>query len=158
MNDARWPLWPGLLIGAAMAGLFDGVVFHQILQWHHMICIERHCVTKSVATMVRQNYYDGLFHAAMLALLTAGLVGTGLAAQRDRYSRRRFWGAFGLGFGLFNVVEGLVDHHFLEIHHVRFGPGQPAWDVGFLIAGLAIAIAGGMVARRPRLERLLEAG
>ena len=27
-----------------------------------------------------------------------------------------------VGWGLFNLVEGVVDHHILQIHHVRRGP------------------------------------
>lgn len=41
VDDRRpFPMTPGFLIGVAVAGFFDGILLHQILQWHHMICIE----------------------------------------------------------------------------------------------------------------------
>ena len=139
---------PGFIIGASVAGFFDGIMLHQILQWHHMICIEEHCVAKTVATMEQQNFYDGLFHAGMLVVLLIGLaVLTNAFSQGLMFSQRRFWGSLLLGAGVFNVVEGIVDHHILQIHHVRFGPGQPAWDIGFLIIGAAMAVGGWLLTR-----------
>jgi uncharacterized membrane protein len=52
------------------------------------------------------------------------------------------------GWGLFNVVEGIVDHHLLTIHHVRDDVPDPLWwDVGFLAFGAAL-IGLGVVLRR----------
>ena len=31
------PLSAGLLLGMGLGGFFDGIVLHQLLQWHHMI-------------------------------------------------------------------------------------------------------------------------
>jgi uncharacterized membrane protein len=31
------PLSPGVLIGFGVGGFVDGIVLHQILQWHHML-------------------------------------------------------------------------------------------------------------------------
>jgi hypothetical protein len=73
MNEGRFPLAPGFITGAALAGFFDGIVLHQILQWHHMICIETECIVKTVETMKQQNVYDGLFHLAMWVVLLIGL-------------------------------------------------------------------------------------
>jgi uncharacterized membrane protein len=28
-------------------------------------------------------------------------------------------GIMAIGWGIFNIVEGIVDHHILQIHHVR---------------------------------------
>jgi hypothetical protein len=28
---------PGLMVGIGLGGLVDGVIFHQVLQWHHML-------------------------------------------------------------------------------------------------------------------------
>jgi uncharacterized membrane protein len=139
---------PGFILGAAVAGFFDGVVLHQILQWHHMICIEAHCIDKNVAALQRQTYYDGLFHAGMLLFLLVGLVLLVREANRGHgVPPRRFWGSVLLGGGMFNVLEGIVDHQVLQIHHVRFGPNRPAWDLGFLVLSSVIAIAGFLLTR-----------
>jgi uncharacterized membrane protein len=35
--NSQFPTRAGLLLGVGLGGLFDGVVLHQILQWHHML-------------------------------------------------------------------------------------------------------------------------
>jgi uncharacterized membrane protein len=58
---------------------------------------------------------------------------------------------FGLvlaGWGIFNVVEGLIDHQLLGVHHVRDDLGAPlSWDLGFLLLGVVL-IAGGRALHR----------
>jgi uncharacterized membrane protein len=54
-------------------------------------------------------------------------------------------GSILLGFGIFNLVEGIIDHQILGIHHVNemVPPNQWIyWDVAFLIWG-ALMLAGG---------------
>ena len=46
------------------------------------------------------------------------------------------------GWGGFNVAEGLVDHQLLGIHHVRPGPDELLYDIGFLILGAAMLVFG----------------
>lgn len=55
-----------------------------------------------------------------------------------------------IGFGIFNVVEGAVDHNLLGIHHVNETVPRTQciyWDIGFLIWGAAM-IAGGLALYR----------
>jgi uncharacterized membrane protein len=53
-----------------------------------------------------------------------------------------------LGWGAFNVVEGIVDHHLLNLHHVRPGENELLWDLAFLAWGAAMAVAGWWLMRR----------
>ena len=54
------------------------------------------------------------------------------------------------GWGVFNVVEGLVDHLLPGIHHVRDDLGGPVgWDLAFLAFGALLAGAG-LALARPR--------
>lgn len=53
-----------------------------------------------------------------------------------------FVGAILMGWGFFNVVEGLVNHHLLGIHHVRAGENQLGWDLAFLAWGAAMLLSG----------------
>ena len=56
-----------------------------------------------------------------------------------------------VGWGLFNLVEGIVDHQLLGIHHVREGAGhQTAYDLGFLAFGALLLIGGWLVVRGTR--------
>ena len=52
-----------------------------------------------------------------------------------------------VGWGLFNLVEGIIDHHILGIHHVRETGNQTVWDLGFLACGLLLVIGGWLLAR-----------
>ena len=60
---------------------------------------------------------------------------------------------FGLlvaGWGFFNVVEGLIDHQLLGVHHVRHDLGATlSWDIGFLVFGVILI---GVGALPPRFE------
>ena len=57
-------------------------------------------------------------------------------------------GALLAGWGGFNLVEGLINHHLLGLHHVRDDLGGPlAWDLGFLALGAAQLVAGMLLIR-----------
>jgi uncharacterized membrane protein len=94
---------------------------------------------------------DGLFHASAYAFILIGLVlvwsGSRLATLR--WSTKLLLGGLLAGWGTFNLAEGFVGHHILGIHHVRSGPGQAWWDLGFLawgavmLVGVSPANAGG---------------
>ena len=51
------------------------------------------------------------------------------------------------GWGSFNIVEGLIDHHILGIHHVRQGPDELLYDIVFLIWGAVMLVFGAYLLR-----------
>jgi uncharacterized membrane protein len=132
----------GILIGTGMGGFVDGIVLHQILQWHNMLSTIR--PPTDIITMKYNMLWDGLFHAFTWIVTAAGLARLWNAGQRDDvpWSTRTLVGAMFLGWGLFNFIEGLIDHQILGIHHVHPGEGQLAWDLGFLASGLIMIAAG----------------
>ena len=136
-----------ILLGMGLAGLFDGVVLHKILQWHHMLSSVR---PPTNATNVNLNdVWDGIFLTGTYAVLGVGLVLLGLASQRVNiidYSKI-FGGCLAIGFGSFNLVEGLIDHQLLGIHHVKSGPNELAWDMGFLAISAVLVAIGWIVLR-----------
>jgi uncharacterized membrane protein len=136
--------WPGLLIGIALGGFFDGLMFHEILEWHHM--------WSGYSNDPRTNMIaDGVFHGAMYLILIAGLVSlwTAPGERRAPEAGRVFWGNVVLGFGLFNVVEGIIDHLLLGMHHMRMDVPDPrSWDIGFLVVNAAILVGGWLIARQ----------
>ena len=87
----------------------------------------------------------------------AVLIGLGLLYSRVVRARGRVWGSGVLwgwilvGWGVFNLVEGIIDHHLLAIHHVRPGPQQLWWDLGFLASGAALVAGGWLLQRRSAL-------
>lgn len=149
----------GVVLGLGFGGFFDGIVFHQILQWHHMASSHS---DPSVASDLPLNVLlDGLFHATTYVLTVLGVVLLWRARQRPAVpeSGRVLLGAVVLGWGLFNVVEGLVDHFLLGVHHVwPAGPGSVLlWDVLFLGWGL-LFIGGGYAIVRRAADRDSDAG
>ncbi|SEU12040.1 DUF2243 domain-containing protein [Nonomuraea wenchangensis] len=151
-DDRRRIALPGVVLGIGLGGFVDGILLHQILQWHHMLSstdtdnigVRDYPVT-TVPGLQMNTLWDGLFHTfTWIAVLTGiGLLYSRVTASRGRVWRSRaLWGWVLVGWGLFNLVEGVVDHHLLGIHHVRTGPGQLAWDVGFLLFGALLVGAG----------------
>ena len=55
-----------------------------------------------------------------------------------------------MGWGAFNLVEGVIDHHILGLHHVNETAPRDRWlwwDLGFLAWGAAMLVGGRMLAR-----------
>lgn len=142
-----------ILLGLGQAGFFDGIVFHQLLQWHHMFTnVES---SNTVSGLELNTLGDGLFHLADWLFTLTGLVVLWLAVKRDNVSKSTsvFIGAFCIGAGTFNIIEGILSHHILQIHHVKPGAHQLAWDLGFIGAGVLSAIVGWFILNRePSLE------
>ena len=55
---------PGILLGMGLGGFVDGIVLHQILQWHHMLTSAGGHPASTVAGLETNTLWDGLFHAA----------------------------------------------------------------------------------------------
>jgi uncharacterized membrane protein len=152
--------WPGLLLGVGLGGFVDGIVLHQILQWHHMLTAEGCCPASTVAGLQDNTLADGLFHVSTWLALVVATAAMVRQWQRARSAPPWRW-VIGLalaGWGLFNVVEGLVDHLLLGVHHVRDDIGAPlGWDLGFLALGAAL-VAGGLALARDAREPRARAG
>jgi uncharacterized membrane protein len=141
---------PGLLLGIGLGGFVDGIVLHQILQWHHLLTDVDRFPMDTVPGLEDNTLADGLFHAATWFFVVAGMIATIVAWQRGRLAPpwRTHVGMLLLGWGSFNLVEGVVDHHLLGLHHVRDDLGAPmSWDVGFLVFGALLVAAGVLLTR-----------
>lgn len=125
-----------------MGGFVDGIVFHQILQLHNMLTGVRPNVTLADAEI--NMFWDGLFHA-LTWLMTA--IGLALLFHAGK-EREVFWsgkallGSMLMGWGLFNFVEGIIDHHVLGIHHVVESRGLSLYDYAFLLSGVVFILVG----------------
>jgi uncharacterized membrane protein len=137
---------PIVLLGIGLGGFFDGIVLHQILQWHHML--SAHTPPDTMTNLELNTTADGAFHAATWVLTVAGVFMLAVTTSNGAVVRvPRLVGGLLAGWGGFNLVEGLVDHHLLGLHHVRPGPDELLYDIGFLIWG-AVMLAIGMVLLR----------
>jgi len=139
----------GIVLGIGLGGFFDGILLHQILQWHNMLSARLPPTT--MANMKTNMAADGLFHAFSLIATIAGLalLWTALGQRRDvPASGLAFVGYLLAGWGWFNLVEGLVDHHILNLHHVLEALGVSVWDWLFLASGVLLILVGHGIGRR----------
>lgn len=140
----------GTCLGIGMGGFVDGILFHQILQWHNMLSAVRPPTTLVNAEI--NMFWDGLFHALTWTMTALGIALLWRATGRPDVLRstRALVGALALGWGLFNLVEGVIDHHLLNIHHVVERPGHLPYDLAFLTSGVLLIAGGGFaIARDP---------
>ena len=149
----------GVLMGAGLGGFVDGIVLHQILQWHNMLSAQMP-PNDLVAAKVNM-FWDGLFHAAVWVMTVIGLTVLWKAgARRDvPWSGRTFTGALIFGWGLFNFFEGVIDHQLLGIHHVNeYAENKLPWDLAFLASGIVFLVVGWMLIGSGRNDTIPRGG
>jgi uncharacterized membrane protein len=150
-SRASPPRAPAFVMGLGLGGFLDGIVLHQLLQWHHLLTGERGGEpATTVAGLEANTLADGLFHLATLLLVGIATVLMLRAWRRGDLAPpwRSHAGMLLAGWGAFNLVEGLIDHQLLGLHHVRDDLGGPVgWDLAFLAFG-ALLVAGGLALAR----------
>ena len=143
----------GTLLGIGFGGFVDGVVLHQILQAHNMLS-GKYPPTTLVNVEINM-FWDGLFHGFCWMTAALGLALLWSAGRRSDvpWSTRTFVGSLILGFGLLNLVEGVIDHHVLKIHNVVQRLGESMWDYLFLgVGGVGLILLGWAIIRSGRGE------
>jgi uncharacterized membrane protein len=77
------PKAPGFVMGIGLGGFVDGIVLHQILQWHHMLTGEHGGRSmRTVAGLEANTLVDGFFHLTTWLFVVAASVLTLRAWQR----------------------------------------------------------------------------
>jgi uncharacterized membrane protein len=143
-------------MGLGLGGFVDGIVLHQVLQWHHMLTGTGDHPSDTVAGLETNTLADGFFHLATWILVVLAMSLTVRAWQRRELAPpwRAHFGMLLAGWGVFNVVEGLIDHQLLGVHHVRDDLGAPlGWDLGFLAFGVLLIAVGLLLAAQDRPQR-----
>ena len=153
-EQGGFPTSAGILLGLGLGGFFDGIVLHQLLQWHHMMT-SAGFPADSVRNLEINTLFDGIFHASTYLFVLAGLVVLWRHASRGhvQWSTRLLVGSVLMGFGLFNLVEGVTNHHALGLHHVNETVPREQWiywDLGFLAWGALMLVGGWLLKRSGR--------
>ena len=141
----------GLLYGVGLGGFVDGILLHQVLQWHHMVSHVDAYPTTTLSGLQANVLADGLFHVLTWVFVLAGSITTVVSWRQGRLAPSWSFhlGLMLTGWGLFNVVERLVDHQVLGVHHVRDDLGGPlSWDIGFLVFGVLLVVGGWALHKR----------
>jgi uncharacterized membrane protein len=134
-------------LGFALGGFFDGILLHQVLQWHHLLSL-----WAPEEGLPFHIWWDGMFHAAHYAIAAGALVA--LWRRRADAARpgagRLLAGVAFLGFGAWHVLDVVLNHWILQMHRTRLDVADPLpWDLGLLAVGLAAAAIGWLILRRP---------
>lgn len=133
----------GIVLGAGLGGFIDGILFHQLLQVHSMLSASYPPI--SVVNMEVTMFWDGVFHLFTWLMTVAGIAllwRTARLRTAAELETRVFIGSLLTGWGLFNVVEGFIDHYLLGLHHVIEQLGLSVWDHGFIAFGVALIVMG----------------
>jgi uncharacterized membrane protein len=137
--------WVAGLLGFAFGGFLDGILLHQVLQWHHLLS-----GWEGRATYDQLRFHmlwDGIFHAAHYAVLAAGLAL--VLGRRGAGALPLGW--FAIGFGAWHLLDAVVNHWALGLHRIRQDSPDPLlWDLVFFGLGVA-AMAWGWWRRGPAL-------
>jgi uncharacterized membrane protein len=138
----------GYLLGFGLGGFFDGILLHQILQWHHLLAGLQGEAFRDIRVQILA---DGLFHALMYVIAAIGL--------SLLWRTRREFGAPGAdrmlfadlltGFGVWHVVDSVVSHWVTGIHRIRMDSANPlVWDLIWFAAFGILPLVVGFILRR----------
>jgi uncharacterized membrane protein len=107
-----------VVLGIGLGGFIDGIVLHQILQWHEMLS-DKIPATDYIGKSVNM-FWDGIFHLACLIVVITGILLMWKLLWRKDVLRsgKLLVGGMLFGWGIFNIVEGIIDHHIFRLHNV----------------------------------------
>lgn len=128
-----------MVLGIGLGGFADGVLLHQILQWHEMLTNK--IPADTVANKSINMFWDGIFHLFTLSTTVAGVIILWKLLKRKNINQSGYVLSGGMlaGWGIFNLVEGIIDHHILHLHNVReLTPNPHYWNYGFLLMGVIL--------------------
>jgi uncharacterized membrane protein len=154
MTNPRQVVVSGVLLGIGLGGFIDGIVFHQLLQVHNMLSATYPTqglpADQLVVNLEVNMFWDGMFHAFTWLMTALGLMllWDVLNNSPKPYANGLLIGSLLLGWGLFNFVEGLLNHHILHLHHVIESVNHFPWDVSFLASGIVFSTLGYWLIRR----------
>ncbi|HSD06235.1 DUF2243 domain-containing protein [Flavobacterium sp.] len=132
-----------LIIGIGMGGFADGIVLHQILQWHQML--SNSIPSNTLLNKSVNMFWDGIFHLFTFLATTIGIYLLWRLQNQNNINKsvQLLIGGNLTGWGIFNLIEGIINHQILKLHNVREATANPElWNYGFLMFGITLLIAG----------------
>lgn len=147
--------WGGIALGFGLGGFFDGILLHQILQWHHLLSgLDQEGLDIRFLIMT-----DGLFHVLTYVIVAAGLwlLWRARSALAATVGGHTLSADALLGFGGWHVIDAIMSHWILGLHRIRMDVANPlAWDLIWLfLFGLVPMLAGMALRRTPPKRNVL---
>ena len=144
--DPTLPVAAGLVLGLGLGMFIDGILLHQVLQWHHLVA--EYESTTSVAGLEENTFWDGVFHlAAWVVTLVGALLLWRSRSVPSRLPARAFAGLLLIGWGAFHFVDQIVFHLALGAHHIRQVEDYQVYDWSFFGIGVVFVVAGWLLVR-----------
>ena len=143
-HKARNPL---LLLGVGLGGFADGILFHQVLQWHHLVAGYRS--PDDLEGLQVNTLADGVFHVLCWIAVAAGVLWVARAYDDVRTLGLR--GATGwllVGWGAWHLVDEVLFHVVLQAHHIRMVEDYLVYDLAYTASGVLLLLAGVALLRR----------
>ena len=137
---------PLLLLGLGLGAFLDGIVFHQVLQWHHLVVEYR--PASDLEGLQYNTLWDGLFHLAAWAVVLVALLW--LVAGRVNLAEvgaRGVAGGLLLGWGTFNIADQILFHMVLGAHHIRMVDNYLFYDAAYTLVDALLVVGGWKLAR-----------
>ena len=136
----------GIVLGIGLGGFIDGIVLHQLLQWHEMLS-NKIAASDYVGKSVNM-FWDGVFHSFCFGVVLIGIIMLWSASKSPLVlkSGRLLIGSVLSGWGIFNIVEGLINHHWLKLHNVmEYSLDHDLGNMLFLGSSLLITVSGSIL-------------
>ena len=143
-----------VVLGIGFGGFMDGIVLHQILQVHEMLS-NKIPATDYVGKSVNM-FWDGIFHAFCLLVAFVGVVLLWRLLGRKNVdcSGKLFSAGLLLGWGIFNLVEGILDHQILKLHNViEYATNHAPGNYAFLGVSIVMLMLGWILFRNEDRKR-----
>ena len=135
-----------LCLGIGLGGFIDGIVLHQLLQWHQMLSNKIAPVTWESKSI--NMFWDGVFEAVTWLFTFIGILLLWQSCRRTdlHFSNQLFTGGLIAGWGVFNLMDSIFNHYLFQFHNVRENvPQVAAWNLGFLLLALGMIVLGGLL-------------
>jgi uncharacterized membrane protein len=135
--------------GFGLGAFLDGIVLHQVLQWHHLVSGYRDA--GDLAGLERNTLWDGLFHLFSWVVVLVGVLGLlRRRGERGSLSVRHCGGLLLAGWDAFNLVDEVLFHLLLGAHHIRMVEDYLVYDLAFTALGVALVATGVLLVRGDR--------
>lgn len=141
--------WAGFLLGFGLGGFFDGILLHQVLQWHHLLSNVQAAALRDLRAQILA---DGLFHVLMYFITAWALylMWKARAGHSAPGAGRALWALALVGFGTWHIIDSFVSHWITGIHRIRVDSPDPLfWDLlWFAVFGVVPAVLGWLLHKR----------